>query len=78
MDRDLFEMLPHQAGSTVILEEFQDQFSREFGFDVTPYEHDQTIFNIDEECRRIVPLLVDLETKYPILQNWMRNQGNAI
>lgn len=65
-------MFPHQAGSTVVLEEFKDQFTREFGFDVGPYEHVSDTFRVDEECQRILPILDDLEMKYSILRHWMR------
>lgn len=66
-------MLPHQTGSTVVLEEFKEQFTREFGFNVRPYEHGPDVFSVTEECGRIEPFLADLETKYPILQHWMRD-----
>ncbi|CAG8984131.1 hypothetical protein HYALB_00006233 [Hymenoscyphus albidus] len=72
LDAELFEMAPHHATNTVVLEEFKHQFTREFNFDITPYEDDLKMFSIDEESRRIQPLLDDIESKYPILQRWWR------
>ncbi|KAG9233918.1 hypothetical protein BJ875DRAFT_463008 [Amylocarpus encephaloides] len=73
IDANEFEIFPHLAQSTVVFEEFKQQYSSEFAFDTRRYDHDWEVFSTEKEWPRVVPFLIELENKHPILQYWMRH-----
>ncbi|KAF4628124.1 hypothetical protein G7Y89_g10024 [Cudoniella acicularis] len=72
LDLEEFGLCPHEDINGIVFDEFKQQFSKEFNFDVSIFENNLRIFEFQREFEFAEPILAELESIYPILRYWNR------